>query len=475
MSGRQSEKRGGPGTPPVPATVRARFEAAARHHRASELEQAIAGYQAVIEEAPDWSSAYVNLGAALRRQGKFDVALACTRRALELAPDAPGVLMNLGNVLKDLDRFDEAVTAQRAAVAARPNNPQAHYNLGITLKESGDIGAAVAAFEQALALDPDNVEIEWDRALALLLLGRFDAGWPAYEARWRLGSLPDRGFRVPRWQGEDFAGRTLLLHPEQGFGDAILASRFIPQVKARGGAVRLECKAPLRRLFTDLEGVDELLEPGAAQTGFDLECPAMSLPGLLGAPTDLPPPPRLHLPEQCRRRWESALAPTADGFKVGIVWSGSLTFKGNRRRATALERFLGLTGVPGVRLYSLQKGPLERELESSGARAVVSDIGGQVSDFADTAAAIQALDLVIMTDSAVAHLAGSLGTPVWNLLSFVPYWLYGLAGETTPWYPAMRLIRQPRPGDWDSVFERVAEDLAQAAEAKRAGRWPGIS
>lgn len=473
MSRRQSNRRVTPQRS-LPPALRARFEKALGHHRAGEIDQAIAGYQTLVGEAPAFAPAYTNLGAALRKQGRFAVALACYRRALELAPGTPGILMNIGNVLKDLDRFDEALTAHRAVVAAQPNEAQGHYNLGITLKESGEIEAALAAFEQAQRLDPDNAEIAWDRALALLLLGRFADAWPAYEARWQLGSLRDRGFRVPRWQGETFSGKTLLLTPEQGFGDAILSSRFVPQVKARGGTVWLECKTPLRQLFSGMTGVDRLLEPGEAEAGFDLHCPTMSLPGLFDAPAaGLPPPPRLHVPAEAQRRWGQVLPRTSEVFRVGIVWSGSLTFRGNRRRATALERFLRLAEVPGVQLYSLQKGPLERELKNSGAQAVVTDIGGQVADFAETAAAIEALDLVVMTDSAVAHLTGSLGKPVWNLLSFVPYWLYGMTGGTTPWYPAMRLIRQPRPSDWDSVFDRVLEDLAEAVEAKRAGRWPG--
>ncbi len=472
MSRRQSDKQETPQSS-LPPAMRARFEHAVREHRAGRIDQAIAGYQALVADAPDFAPAYANLGAALRKQGRLVLALVCHRRALELAPDTPGFLMNIGNVLKDLDRFDEALTAHRAVVAAQPKEAQGHYNLGITLKESGAIEAALAAFERAQGLDPDNAEIAWDRALALLLLGRFADGWPAYEARWRLGSLRDRGFQAPRWRGEDFTGKTLLLTPEQGFGDAILSSRFVPQVKARGGAVWLECKAPLRRLFSGMAGVDRLVEPGGGEGGFDLQCPAMSLPGLFDAPSaGLPPPSRLHVPAAARRRWAQSLAPAADVFRVGIVWSGSLTFKGNRRRATSLERFLRLAEVPGVRLYSLQKGPLERELENSGARAVIADIGGQVADFAETAAAIEALDLVVMTDSAVAHLAGSLGKPIWNLLSFVPYWLYGMAGETTPWYPAMRLFRQPRPGDWDSVFDRVAKDLGEVVEVKRKDRWP---
>jgi hypothetical protein len=181
----------------------------------------------------------------------------------------------------------------------------------------------------------------------------------------------------------------------------------------------------------------------------------------------------LHIPADSRRRFRPFLRPAGDRFKVGILWSGSLTFRENRSRSTTIEQFLKLSDVPGVQIYSLQKGPLEQEFETSGAFPVVVGLGGQLRDFADTAAVVDELDLVIMTDTAVAHLAGSLGKPVWNLLNFVPYWLYRMSGGTTPWYPSMRLYRQPRPGDWDSVFQQVVEDLAEAVQAKKDGRWPG--
>ncbi|MEE9162270.1 MAG: hypothetical protein V3U35_04790, partial [Candidatus Neomarinimicrobiota bacterium] len=208
--------------------------------------------------------------------------------------------------------------------------------------------------------------------------------------------------------------------------------------------------------------------------GFDLHCPQLSVLGLLGIRDDnLPPPPRLHIPAESRRRFHPVFRRAGNRFKVGIIWSGSLTFKGSRLRSTTIEQFLKLSEVPGVQIYSLQKGPLEQELETSGAFPVVVELGSHLRDFADTAAVVDELDLVIMTDTAVSHLAGSLGKPVWNLLNFVPYWLYRMSGGTTPWYPSMRLYRQPRPGDWDTVFQQVVDALAEAVQAKKDGRWPG--
>ncbi len=456
------------------AVLRAKFRKGARRHNEGDLEAAIAIYIEVIAQAPDWPVAYHNLGAAYRAQGKWEAAVACYRRALEAAPGSPSILGNLGNTLKDLQRFEEAIAAHRAVVEFEPENAGAYHNLGLALKGSGDLDGALEAFSTACRLSPKDRKVEYDRALVLLQLGDFAAGWIAYEARWHLDEVKRRDFEAPRWDGQPFEDRSLLLHPEQGFGDTILASRFIPQAKALGGTVLLECKPELRRLFLDLEGVDLLVDYGETREGFDLHCPLLSVLGLLGIRDDnLPPPPRLHIPAESRRRFRPVFRRAGNRFKVGIIWSGSLTFKGNRWRSTTIGQFLKLSDVPGVQIYSLQKGPLEQELKTSGAFPVVVGLGSHLRDFADTAAVVDELDLVIMTDTAVAHLAGGLGKPVWNLLNFVPYWLYRMSGGTTPWYPSMRLYRQPRPGDWDTVFQQVVDALAKAVQAKKDGRWPG--
>jgi hypothetical protein len=452
--------------------VAALRERAVADHRAGRLEAAAEGYRRVLARMPgDWQ-AWNNLGVALRRQEKFPAALACYRRALELKPDDPGFLGNLGNVLKDLGRMDEAVAAHRKAVEAKAGEPGPWHNLGIALREAGAFAESVEALDRALALNGEKT-VAWDRAISLLhgawlpgpLHGRWAEGWAAYEARWVLGELPDRRPELARWQGEDLAGKTVLVLPEQGFGDTLLAARFLPLLAARGAAVWLEAKPAVAPLFAGNPHVARLVRPDEPVLDADFRVFMMSLPGLLGVDGAAPPPPAgLAVPAKAAAKAEVWLAPVADArLKVGIVWSGSVTFKGNRLRAVPLERFLPLAEIPGVRLVSLQKGPPERELADTGAAGPVLDLGGRVADFAETAAILKRLDLVVMTDSAVAHLAGSLGVPVWNLLNFVPYWLYGTGGDSTPWYPSMRLIRQPAAGDWDSVFARARGDLAERA------------
>ena len=446
---------------------------ATRLHKDNRLAEATAAYEAYLLRRPQDSRVWSNLGVALRKMKRFEASEACYRRALEIKPDAPDYLGNLGNVLKDLDRLDEALAAHKKAIADKPDNVDLRFNYGLALREAGYFQEALKEFDVCVREVPDSAKYHWDRALALLHVGRMEEGWEAYRWRWNIGELPPPPYETPEWRGEDPAGKKILLFPEQGFGDTLLAIRFIPLLKARGATVILECKPPLRRLFSRLEGVDRLIEPKSLMTGFDYHCSLMSLPGLLGGdPKNLPPLPRLHIPQEARDKMRPLLKLGGDRFKVGIVWSGSVTFKNNRKRSVPAERFLELARVPGVQLYSLQKGPREEELKELGAGPLVVDLGRKVDDFAETAAAIDELDLVVMTDSSVAHLTGSLHKPLWNLLCYVSYWVYGETGDTTPWYPSMRLIRQPKAGDWDSVFETVCRNLAKAVEAKKAGRWP---
>ena len=455
------------------------FQRAAALHRQGKIDLAIVAYRKILQMAPRHAGVWGNLGVALRTKGEFQAAVIAYKRALEIVPGDAGITGNLGNALKDMDRLGEALEAHRHAAEAQPHDFNIRYNYGIALREAAFYERSLVELEAAIALKPEEAHPQWDRAIALLHLGRFREGWEAYETRWRTGDLPQRPDSVPRWRGESFEGKNLLIFAEQGFGDSILTSRFVPLVKARAGEgqgagkVILECKAPLQDLFSGIEGIDRMIEPGEADGDYDLEVPIMSLPGIFEASDEnLPPLTRLHIPDYAKQK-ARALLRQDERFKVGIVWSGSVTFKGNLKRAVGVERFLPFAEVPGVDLYSLQKGPRSQDLETAGGGgAVVTAVGEQLDSFAETAAVIESLDLVIMTDSSVAHLAGSLGRPIWNLLNKATYWLYRGDGETTPWYPSMKLYRQEEAGAWEPVFDRVRQDLAQAAAAKRAGKWP---
>ena len=429
---------------------------AARRH-----DEAVALAEKAVAEAPRSNEAWNALGVALRASGHPAAATGCYQRALDIAPSDLSAIANLANALKDLQRYPEAVSLHRRVVARQPTST-AWTNLGVALHDGGMLVDALAAFEQAIRIQPDNASAQFDRSQVLLRLGRFEEGWTAFEWRWRLPDRPPMpNYPTPRWDGAPLAG-TVLAWPEQGFGDAILSVRFLPALRARVRRVALGCKPELLRLFSGLAGVDELVAIGAAAPSHAAHVPFMSLPGMaMKSFADLPPPAKLHVPPEARARLAPLVATAGNRLKVGIIWSGSVTFKGNAQRATPLERFLPFAEVPGVQLFSLQKGPRAEELAQSGARNYIVDLGRHLDDFADTAAAVEQLDLVLMTDSSVAHLAGSLGRPVWNLLPFMPYWLYLDGRSDTPWYPSMRLFRQKAPGAWDGVFAEARHALEE--------------
>lgn len=448
----------------APDIIARTFQRAATLQREGHLAEATDLYHAILRNAPDHAGAWANLGAVLRQTGKLRPALACYTRALRITPGDPGCLSNLGNALKDFGEIDGALKIHAAAVGKAPDNHGFRFNYAVALKEAGRLRQAFDELERCCDAAPDNPRYRFDRALLDLQLGRYDDGWRGYEARWDLGEL-SLTHPAARWRGEPFEGKTLLVSLEQGFGDAIFASRFLPLAKRLGGTVVLQCRPQTRRLFENLLGVDAVCGPDDASDA-DLQCPLMSLPGIFAATPDTAPPlPRLSVPQSAVEKATAVFANQPPALRVGIVWSGSTTFAGNARRAVPFDRFLALANLPGVQLYSLQKGPPAHELADSGAGPLVVDLGPALDDFADTAAIIRQLHVVVMTDSSVAHLAGSLNRPIWNLLDAVPYWLYGTTGQTTPWYPSMRLFRQATRGDWPSVFERVAVELSHWARS----------
>jgi hypothetical protein len=421
-------------------------------------------------------SALNDMGVKLRAAGNTAAAVVVYRRALECGPETPGLLSNLGNALKDLQRFDESIALHRRATQLSPDSVRVAVNLAVALRESGRVDEALAEFSRALRLAPEDASARFDRAQLLLMCGDYRRGWPEFEWRWRLADVKAPKYRQPLWDGTPHKDATILLWPEQGFGDTILCARFIPLVKKRVGRVVLGCQPELVRLFSRLKGIDAVVPYGAPLPRFDMHCPLMSLPRFfLTDLRDIPPPARLSVPGQPPQGLQAAIARAGTRLKVGIVWSGSLTFKANHIRSTSLERFLELTAVPGIQLFSLQKGPRAADLTATGADRMVIDLAPYLNDFADTAAAVSRLDLVIMVDSAVAHLSASLGRPVWNLMRYVPYWLYLRDRCDTPWYPSMTLFRQSRPGDWDGVFGHVVSSLARSVrktDPQRAAAEP---
>lgn len=450
-----------------PTLAELRAAAIAAHHR-GETEAARTKYRLYLAHRPGDAAIWTNLGALHRKSKDYEAAVACQRRAVELAPGASDYLNNLGNALYDNADLDGALAVREEVARLRPGDAEALQYVATALRGLNRHADAVAMCDRALALDPDHNEAKIQKAMALLALGDYPAGFDLFEARWQGDEVSKPEFAEPEWQGEDPAGKTILVMPEQGFGDTVLMARLMPLLAARGARVLLVTKPPLMRLFSRLEGVAALLPIGAKKPPIDFWVSMMSLPRHLGLTLDaLPPPARLHIPDDARARAERILGPHRDRLKIGVLWSGSVTYRANHKRSFPAERFYALAGIPGVSLFSLYKGPLHEAFVESGLASVVVDACGTERDFADTAALIDGLDLVVSMDSAAVHVAASLGAKVWNLLHFSAYWLYGPFRETTPWYPSMRLIRQPVPDDWDSVFATVEADIRKLARERR--------
>ena len=426
------------------------------------LEQAVACHRRALELKPNYAEVHHNLGLAFRDQGKLDEAVACYRRALELKPDHPKVLSSLGGALDNQGRPDEAVACYRRALELKPDFAAAHNNLGNALKHQGNLEEAAACYRRALELKPDYADAHLNQSLCSLLTGDFQRGWAEYRWRWDIKQCPRRDFSQALWDAQSLAGRTILLHAEQGLGDTIQFVRYAPLVKQAGAKVLVECQRPLVRLLTNCRGVDALIARGDDLPRFDLHAPLLSLPGIFHTSLETIPAAAAYLfaDRESIKRWQGELRPIR-AFKIGIAWRGSPTHPYDHARSIPLSRFEPLARLPGVHLVSLQKGAGAEELQETRDRFPMTEVGSRLDDFMDTAAVLANLDLVITCDSAVAHLAGSLGRPVWVALPFVPDWRWLLDRNDSPWYPTMRLFRQDRRGDWQGVFQRIEVALGQ--------------
>ena len=397
------------------------------------------------------------LGHALADLRRPEDAVAAYRDALRWNPGVPDLHNDLGLALRHAGRQDEAAAVLREAVARAPDDTYALANLAGVLKELRQLDEAELLYQRALALRPDDPAQHYNLSLLLLLEGRSSEGWREYAWRFRAGAavIPDAA--QPRWRGEPLAGRTLLIRAEQGLGDAIQFCRFAPLVG--DGEVILEVHRPLGRLLGSLGGIGRVTRMGDELPRFDLQAPLLDLPGLLGG-LGAPVPYLAAEPERVAK-WRDRVG--EQGLRVGVAWQGNPASPAELGRSYPLAQLRPLADVPGIRLISLQRHDGLEQLGSlpDGLRieTLGDDLDAGPDAFIDTAAAMQNLDLVITSDTSVAHLAGALGRPVWVALQHVPDWRWLLDGEECPWYPTMRLFRQSRRGDWAGVFARMAAQL----------------
>ncbi len=476
------------------------FKLAVRHRRAGRPAQAERIYREILRLQPNNAAVHNNLGKAFQDQGMPGEAITCYRRAMAIKPDYVKAHHNLGNVLQHVGRLDEAVTLFQRAIDIDPEQPEpynilgniltklgkqqqavlcyqsaltinpeyveAQINLAVAYGRLGELDEAIASYQRALEISPSDPQAHWNYAQALLLKGQFEKGWLEYEWRWKCEDFPSlkRNFAQPLWDGSNLNGRTILLHCEQGMGDSIQFIRYVPIVARLGGRVVVECPPQLKGLFQSVSGIDRLVGHHGELPTFDVQAPLLSLPHIFHTtaatiPGDVPylaAPPEAGpgLPD----------CPEGTRLKVGISWAGSRTNADDRNRSCRLRQFEPLWSIPGVAFFSLQYDEAAAEL--AGSAGAVRDLSGRLGDFAVTATIVERLDLVISVDTAVVHLAGALGKPVWVVLSFAPDWRWMLDREDTPWYPTMRLFRQPALGDWASVFARVAGELGREAAGR---------
>ncbi|MBF0462622.1 MAG: tetratricopeptide repeat protein [Magnetococcales bacterium] len=438
--------------------------------RTGRLELATKLLVMAVELQPRQAAFHFHLGELYGQLGHTEAAERQYRQAIRLQPHFVPAHVHLGNLYFGMGAYDRAKKSYKTAVRLDPKTHIASYNLGIIAQEMGEHGVALHCFDQALQAAPVGstaaAQAHTAKAFSLLALGRFREGWPEYEWRWQLPGNTPRICAAPLWDGLDIQGKRIYLYTEQGFGDALLFVRYIKRLRDRGGYVILECKPELLTLFQGSQLADEMVVRASGDAtppdfAFDCHLPLLSLlalPGIFAGPEPTLPDrvPYLRADPVAQEAWRVQLA-ALRGLRVAICWSGNPETAVNRNRACSLADFAPLLRVPGVSFVSIQKGVPAQQMRAQ--PVDVLDLDAQLTDFAQTAAVLANVDLLIATDTAVVHLAGGLGRPVWTLLHTAAEWRWLQHRLDTPWYPNMRLFRQTTAGDWLGLLERVAEEL----------------
>jgi Flp pilus assembly protein TadD len=430
-------------------------------------------FEKAVSLAPDFAVAHTNLGAVLRELHRLDEAVDSHRKALALQSQSSQAWNNLALALRDLGRLDEAMDCFRQSISLHPHAASVWSNLGVTLGMAGRLEEAAQCHEEAVALQPGDPDLQWNRAQGLLALGRFSEGWPAFESRWQSVFT---GMRLPfprerQWRGQvPLEGLTLLVHHEQGLGDSLQFCRYVQRLTAAGAKVIVQVPRPLRRLLEGSMGVSHIIDRGDPTPQYDWHCPMMSLPGCFE--TDLAGlsscVPYLRAAPSESKAWAERLGPAVRP-RVGLVWSGGLRPDQPELRATNERRNISFRQLariqrPDVDFFSLQKGDaaieeMLRERPTCWSVDNLHDFTSQLDDFADTAALIDNLDLVVTVDTSTAHLAGAMGKPVWILNRFDMCWRWRLDPLRSAWYPTARLFNQSTPGDWQGLLDRLTDAL----------------
>jgi len=431
-------------------------------HRAGRYEEAQGLYAQYVAAVPNDAAGWSQYGSLLRTLKEHDNGLRMHRRAIALRPNSASVVNNLANLLSDIGQYEESIRLRMAILHNKPDDTVQKFMIGRCFRSQGRYAEAISWLKRCLKEHPNDPEIRIQLAFAQLGNGHYRSGFANYEARWNTDeiALPDTGF--PRWNGEDLNGKSVLILPEQGFGDFVLMARLLPMLKERGAKVSVQAKKPLLPLLDCLEGCDDLAPAYPKDSSFDYWISLFDLPRLgLDSISDIPAPTTLSIPHDSQNRAKAITAPYKEKFKIGVVWCGSTTYKGNAFRSFSHRDFLPLADIPNVQLFSLYKGPALKAFQKDGSAGLIVDAASGDRHFADCAATMSEMDLIITSDTATAHIAGSLGLPTWVLLHWDAFWVYTHKGDTTPWYPSLRLFRQPEPRDWASVHAAVRSSVIE--------------
>ncbi len=437
-------------------------------HQQGDVASAERDYRAALATTPDHPAALHYLGVVHYQRNRLGDALPLLERAVTLVPEEPEFHNNLGLALAAADRTDEAIAQFRQAIALKADLATAWNNLGLSLQAANELPDAIAAFRHALRAAPDFAQAHWNLALALLASGQYAEGWREYEWRHRAQTFGAAATSsAPRWQGEALTGRTMLLSAEQGLGDALQFVRFAAPLAARGARVIVRAPDALQEILASAPGVAQILGSTDPLPAHDFQLPLLSIAGLLDVDERAIPAtvPYLSPPGPLVQTLAPAISAFPAKLRVGLSWAGSARHVNDRRRSCPLAALVPLLELPDIAWFSLQKIDGEDQIAQVPAAQRIHLLDAR-NDFAQKAALIEGLDLVVSVDTSNAHLAGALGKPVWILLPFAPDWRWRLGRTDSPWYPTARLFRQPRAGDWTSVVADVRAALAARVKEK---------
>lgn len=429
-------------------------------------------YRQALALRPDSAAAYHGIGKSLAELKRWPEAVFFLRQATRLQPDAHDLFNSLALALVEVGEFAKAEEAYHRALDLNPRDVPALTNLAVCLAHQGRFAEAFAAYDVALAFEPDSVTTRWNRSILLLQTGQIEEGFREYEWRWRRARSPMRQMPKPMPDGSDLAGKTVLLWTEQGLGDAIQFVRYAMMLKSLGARVILECPSPLARVLPMCPGVDHFIVEGQSPPEFDFHVPAMSLPRLFATRLDTIPAPIPYLrPDAAKVDYWRKRLDAAGAMKIGISWQGNPHHQWDRHRSMPLAELAPLGRLEGVKLFSLQRGPGVEQIARNPAIGLIELLDpalGDAEGWADIAAIMANLDLVISVDTATGHLAGALGADTWLALSAISDWRWMTGRANTPWYPMMRLFRQPNLGDWSSVISTMVATLQTRLQARAA-------